>query len=228
MGDKEMFRFIKHILDYFKKGKQDIAAHQTPFPQDAPDFDNLPPGFTPVESYYDSHRIPNTMLDIGTLAKVLRSPLNEQISGEQALGVQAGCGHYIYAIDTIITPEWQQYGLGGICQPCAQEAAELLKRNNPNNGAITLAQLKQAQALSLYCTQCAGHCDGCRRRNLCLRHSQKFEDFDGRVLFLCPDCLSKAESKKFLKKTVFVLLSPIVDHNSASSRPQRGENNNDY
>ena len=162
--------FVKYIFEYFKKdNRHNIAAYQL-FSEKAPDFDNPPPNYLPIESYYDLNRIPGTTLDVGTLAKVLQSASNEILTYIRTQGVRCGCGHYIYGVNRIVTDSCIKEGLGGACHYCSIEVAELL-----NQGLITA---RQAEALSLYCTACAGFCDRCRRSNLCLRHSQRFEDID--------------------------------------------------
>lgn len=214
-----MINFIKYIIEYFKTQRHNIVAHQVEFGNPPPDFDNPPSEFMPIESYYDMHRIPGTTLDVGAVAKVLQAPSNEVVTLNQRKGVRTGCGHHIYTVDKITTEIWVQQGIGGVCHYCAQEAAQLL-----NQGVISI---KQAEELSLYCSQCASQCDGCRRSNLCLRHSQRFEDWDGSVSFLCPDCLIKAENEKFFKKTLAVMLSPFIDHRRLPP-PRQRRNHYDY
>jgi len=196
-----MFNFIKRI---FQRPEQNVVDRQTR-PEVSPhNCDTLPPGCIPIESSYDMNRIPGTTLDVGTIAKVLQASNDELITYNQAKGIRPGCGHHIYTIDEVVTSESIRPGLGGLCPYCSLEAAELLNQN--------LVSLQQAQELSLYCSKCASHCDGCGRNNICSRHSQQFEDLDGRVILLCPDCMKKAEKDKFFKKTLNIMLSPFIDY----------------
>ena len=196
-----MFRFLKR---FFKRSKQNIVAHQ-PRPEERSYYwDNLPPGFVPIDSLYDLREIPGTTLTIGSVAKVFNTPDNEQVTHDFKKGTRLGCGHSIFTINQMVTPECTEIGLGGQCLDCSLEAAELYNKN--------LVSLQIAEAMSLFCSQCASHCDGCRRTNICLRHSQQFKDLDGRVILLCPDCLKKADKEKFFKKTLSIMLAPFVDY----------------
>jgi hypothetical protein len=143
----------------------------------------------------------------------------ELITFGMEIGIRCGCGHHIYGIDEIVTPHGIQRGLGGQCAYCSLEAAALLNQN--------LISLQQAEEHSLYCSGCASHCDSCRRANICLRHAQQFQNLDGTILLLCPDCLKKAEQDKFFKKTLAVMLSPFVDYRRLPPN-QRRYSNEDY
>ena len=173
---------------------------------------NLPPGITPIESTYNKQPIPGTTRSIGTIEKILQH-MDELINFNQKIGVRCGCGHHIFNIEEIITQHGVQRGLGGQCPYCALEAAELLSQK--------LISLQQAEEMSLYCSKCASHCDGCRRNNICIRHTQQFENLDGSILVLCPDCLKNAEQDKFFKKTLDLMLAPFVDYNRLPPPTQR-------
>lgn len=159
--------------------------------------------YTPIESYYDLSRIPGTNLDIGIITKVLQTSQNEIITANQNKGTPTGCGHDAFLIDAVHTDNRRCRGIGGKCYICALEAAAQF-----NQGLITL---EQAQALSLFCSDCQGGCDNCRRQDLCLRHSHRFEDAEGHTMYLCPDCLAKAENDKFFKKAMSVMMLPFTE-----------------
>lgn len=205
-----MFDFIKR---FFKRPKQNVVEHQPQSEVSPHHCDTLPPRCIPIESSYDLKRIPGTTLDVGIIAKVLQASNNELITYNQPKGIRPGCGHHIYTIDEVVTPESTCLGLGGLCPYCSLEAAELLNHN--------LISLQQAEEMSLFCSQCASHCDGCRRINICRRHSQQFKDLDGRVILLCPDCLKKADKERFFQKTLSILLAPFVDHKRLPSAQER-------
>jgi len=165
---------------------------------------NLPPDFTPIKSSYDLRPIPDTSLFIGTASRVGQTSSNELITCDQTKGIRGGCGHDIVVIDEIVNPNSTHRGIGGRCSDCAAEAAEKRRLN--------LISQQEYEALQLFCSQCASHCDGCRRTDICWHHAQEFKDLDGKVLLLCPACLKKADHEKFFKKTLAIMLSPFVDH----------------
>jgi len=174
---------------------------------------NLSPGITPIESTYNMQSIPGTTCSLGTIEKVLQTLNGELINYTKKEGVQLGCGHPVFVIDEVITENSAQSGVGGACPYCSLEAAELLSQK--------LISLQQAEEMSLYCSKCASHCDGCRRNNICIRHTQQFENLDGSILVLCPDCLKNAEQDKFFKKTLDLMLAPFVDYNRLPPPTQR-------
>ena len=214
-----MFNFIKRfsrLIKYLFQGPEQDGMERQHQPEVSPyHYDTLPPGYIPIESSHELKRIPRTTLDVGVIAKVFQSPNNELITYNRPMGIRPGCGHHIYEIDEIVTPESVHHGLGGLCPYCSLEAAELLNQN--------LISLQQAEELSLYCSKCASHCDGCGRNNICVRHSQRFEGLDGKVILLCPGCMKKAEKDKFFKKTINIMLTPFIDYKRLPSSQERDD-----
>ena len=207
---KSFSQFIKRCL---QRPKQNVVEHQ---PEKSPHhWDALQRECNSIESLYDLHPIPGTTLDVGIIEKVLQAPNDELITYSQQKGIRTGCGHHIYKIDEVTTSESIHHGLGGLCPYCSLEAAELLNQN--------LISLQQAEELSLYCSKCASHCDGCGRNNICVRHSQRFEGLDGKVILLCPGCMKKAEKDKFFKKTINIMLTPFIDYKRLPSSQERDD-----
>jgi hypothetical protein len=196
--------FFKYIADYFRKQRKNVTVRQTTSREQPRDSDNPPPGYIPIETYYDLRRIPDTSLDVGIIAKVLQSPVGEIITANLNKGVRCGCGHHIYLIDMVVTPESIHRGLGGHCPICASKAMDLYNKNK--------ISLQQAEASSLYCSLCASTCDICDGNNFCVRHTSKFNALDGSVLYLCPECLEKAKNDKFFKEAIAIMLLPFVDY----------------
>lgn len=214
-----MLDFIKYILSYFKQPQNNITTHRLQDEERPPNFFDLPPGFTPIETLWQEQEIPGTSRRVAIISRILKTPVDECVTYDAKKGVPCGCGHSIFVINEITTPESTEIGLGGQCPYCSLEAAELLNQN--------LISLQQAEELSLFCSQCVSHCDGCRRNNICVRHTQQFEDLNGTVILLCPDCLQKAEQEKFFKKTLAVMLAPFVDYKRLPPPIQRN-NHYDY
>ena len=137
-----MLDFIKYIIAYFTKHRDNVTVRQA-IPQDPPrGYDNLPPGYLPIESYYDLHNIPGTTLDIGIILKVIQTPDNEIVSANLSKGIRCGCGHHIYLINAVANAESIHPGLGGQCPFCISEATVLYNQN--------LISLQQAEEMSLY------------------------------------------------------------------------------
>jgi len=199
-----MLNFLKYVIAYFRKQRKNVTVRQTTSQEQQRDSYNPPPGYIPIESYYDLQRIPDSTLDIGIIVKVLQSPNNEIITANQRKGIRCGCGHHIYLIDEVLTHESIHPGLGGQCPHCAAKATDLYNKNQ--------ISLQQAEALSLYCSLCASKCDICGGNNFCARHTSKFKALDGSILNLCPECMDKAKNNKFFKETIAVLLLPFVDY----------------
>jgi hypothetical protein len=205
-----MFDFIRR---FFEHNRHNVTTRRVRPDEPSYDANNLPPGCLPIESFYDLSRIPGTMLDVGTIAKLLQTSSNELVTLNQKIGVRAGCGHLIYAVDEVINQNSVRPVPDGTCTDCSFEAAELLNQN--------LISLPQAEQMSLYCSRCASHCDGCRRSNICVRHAQQFQSLNGTILLLCPSCLKKAEQDKFFEKTLALMLAPFVDYNRLPQPTQR-------
>lgn len=198
-----MRRLLTVLLNWLGRRRRNITL--PPPPTDAAqDSFNTPPGFTPIESSYDFQPISGTSLLIGRGSRVGQTSNGELVTCDQTKGVRGRCGHDIFVIDEIVTEQSIHRGIGGRCAFCTAEAAEMLRLN--------LITRQQAEELSLYCTQCASRCDGCRRTDICRRHAQEFEDADGKIMLLCPACIKKAELEKFFKKTMTLMLAPFADN----------------
>ena len=170
--------------------------------QEGRDFTNLPPGCMPIESLYDMDQIPGTSRNIGSQLRIFATPANELVTANRRIGIRAGCGHLLFRTQRMVTPQETEQGIGGVCADCVTEASQLLEQNH-----ITIAQ---AEEMSLYCTDCASHCQGCLRSNLCIRHTQLFQEITGSCIPLCPKCYERAEKQKFLNKIITTALLPFV------------------
>jgi hypothetical protein len=189
-----MFDFIKRL---FLRSRRPVSVQQIPREQQDESRD-MPPRFTPIETLYEGSEIPGTREWVGEMAKVIQTLEGEQITWEKKKGVRGDCGHMIFAIDEKITVTGIQLGLGGVCFDCESEGKS-----------------------GCYCSQCASHCDGCGRNNVCVSHTRLFKDIDGKEYLLCPSCFKKADLERFFKKTLLVFLSPFIDHNPKSDFKNR-------
>ena len=110
-------------------------------------------------------------------------------------------------------------GVGGKCKNCLQEAALLLEAN--------LISLEEAHRLSLFDTSSGSQCQACGRR-LCCKHCRPFEDSNGVVVNLCPECTEAAQRQKHFKKAVNLLLSPFMEEvKKLPPTETKGENSNE-
>jgi len=162
-----------------------------------------PAGITPIESSLNLTPIPGTTLVVGTIARVFETAPGELVTADYAIGKALRCGHHVYSVHQVVSEGGIQPGIGGACDFCRLEAAAAAARN--------LIPVQQIEELSLYCTLCASHCDGCGRNNICVRHTRQFQAADGRILVLCPDCLRQAESERFFKRALAVISAPFCE-----------------
>jgi len=193
--------FLKWIL------KKCGFLQNTPCPPSQPDpstdFFDLPPNCTPIDSVFETERIPDTNLDIGKASRVIETPQGERIELNQRRGVQAGCEHYIWQSNFKTTPETYETGLGGNCIFCQSEAIQLYSQN--------LIDQRQLEEKSIFCSACQSYCMLCLRQNLCLHHTRLHQTPDGLIMPLCPICFEEVNKYKLLKKTLSVMLSPFVE-----------------
>jgi len=206
-----------HLFDLLRRHRRPSDIASTPVvphgndPYDPPSADDLPPGFVPIETQISGQHIDGTTRWIGQDARVGQMPNGELITCERTRGVRCGCGHIVYSVHETVTQTGIHAGIGGICWDCAAEADDLVKRNAVSAG--------QAEAMSLYCSQCASHCDGCGRQNLCTRHTKLSTDADGRQLRFCPKCSLNADRKKLFRRTI-AAVSWLFAEDDRSSQPK--------
>jgi hypothetical protein len=189
------------------------AVLHHPQPDVSPPVDDLPPGFILIETQISGQTIDGTGRWIGQDARVGQMPSGELITCERTRGIRCGCGHIVYSAHEIATQTGTYAGIGGICPDCATEAGGLVAQ-----GVISASQ---AEAMALYCTQCASHCDGCGRHNLCSQHTRMFQEMDGRQQQLCPECLKKARSKKLFKQTLATMARLFAEDDERPGPKQR-------
>ena len=210
---KKLLAILRRIIHLFTKDQVPAVRYYSE-PDDPLPGDNLPPGYNVLETQVRGRGVPGTSYCwIGEVASVWQTPTGEMVTCERGKGELCGCGHHAFSQEEIVTETGVHRGIGGTCHDCSAEAKDKLARNE--------ISLQQAERQSLYCTQCASHCDGCGRHNLCSRHTKLFTDADGQQQLLCPDCIAKADRKKFFKQTaaVFNWLLADDDKSSKSNRP---------
>jgi hypothetical protein len=204
-----MFNCIKCLFQRFKRRQICITAHQIQRDSQQADSHSLPPDYIPIESSFETRQIPGTDLCLGKIEKVLQSATGEIITSSQTIGVRYGCGHEEFAAYQAENNGGCRSGPGQ-CYYCTLEAAALLSQH--------LITIQQAQAMQLYCPMCESHCDSCGRHSICVRHVTQFQNQDGTIVLLCPDCLKKAEEQKFFNDALAIILSPFVDRTRQSDR----------
>jgi hypothetical protein len=208
------------LFDFFRRARRRAANPPVPVvphriePDDPLPAEDLPPGFIPIETQISGQDIDGTHRWIGQDARVGQMPSGELVTCERTRGVRCGCNHFVSSLHERTTETGVLAGIGGVCHYCELEADDLVKRN--------IISPFQAEAMKLYCTQCASHCDGCGRKNLCSRHTSVFQDSEGRQQQLCPDCLKKARSKKLFKQTLATMARLFAAEEEPSQPKQQG------
>ena len=67
----------------------------------------------------------------------------------------------------------QRPGVLGACTPCKIEAAEMLRKG--------MIDIQEAERISLFSTQSGAQCQGCGRKDVCIRHCRPVE-VDGNIV----------------------------------------------
>ncbi len=183
-------------------GQKEVTVHRCVNDQPEESPRDSPPCINLLESNYCLTQVAGTTtLAVGVIAKVGMDPTGHLVNfGPSAVGISAGCGHYVYQIDAIVTEHGYHRGLGGRCSYCTKEAALKLEQN-----AISF---QQAEAMSIYCSSCSGHCDGCGH-DFCARHVRPSREPDGTVFLLCPDCMEKAKRDRRRSFWIALALRPF-------------------
>ena len=92
----------------------------------------------------------------------------------------------------------QLVGVGGACAFCKIEADEMLR-----NGMI---DIQEAERRSLFSTASGSQCQGCGRKDVCIRHCKPV-DVDGEIINLCPACLKQLDDGKWVSTALNILSS---------------------
>ena len=195
-----MLKFFKDVLQYLTSRRQNLAVHQQQPDDTSHNHFNNDPGCIPIETNIDEQPVPGTVTQsVCKEESLLQSPTGKLITLSHKRGIRCGCTHFIYTIE----PDGSQAGLGGQCPLCMLEAAQLL-----NQGSINL---EQAEAMSLYCTQCSACCDTCGK-SVCRRHIHQFVGLDSGVAYLCDACIKQSERDKLFKQALTIMFSPFLDY----------------
>lgn len=210
---------IRSILGIFHRVWSRVAKKQPSVvphrieQDDSEPASDLPPDFIPIETQISGQDIDGTGRWVGQDARVGQEPDGHVIMCERGRGLRCGCNHFIYDVQPKQTATGAYPGLGGVCHYCRLEADDLVRRD--------LISPSQAEVMSLYCSDCASYCGGCGRRDLCSRHTARFQDADGTEQRLCPDCLKQARSKRMFKQTVAVVMSLFAEDDRTSQLRSR-------
>jgi len=189
IGEKKvLFKFIKQL---FKRSRQQVQH----VPHEQHDEScNIPPRVIPIETVYEATELPGSSDWIGEIAKVFQTFDGDQVTLDRKKGIRCDCGHTIYQIDEEITTTSIKYGLGGECSDCKAEGKS-----------------------GYFCSQCKSHCQKCNRKDLCAHHTQSFTDINDKEWDLCPACYKKADTERFFKKTLSVMLWPFLENNNQNN-----------
>jgi hypothetical protein len=130
-----------------------------------------------------------------------------------------GSGRLVTGLEPrIIKDGIQLPSVCGVCYKCKEESAQFL--------AEGLISLEEAHRLALFDTDSAAQCDGCGRRDLCVRHCRPFIGADGTRANLCPDCTKAAHRDKCFQIALGILLSP-VSYRKTLPPAHQGENHHE-
>ena len=198
--------FIKTPLNYIKNffTRSSQQAHVPHVP--APPISTQQPAFgfpdiQPVERHFERHQVPGTSIATGWQEEAVLHA-GQLIEGRDIFYLQLGCEHFVASIDRDDRHP-SAAGIGGSCPYCREELGKALKQ-----GQATPAD---AERLSLFCTSCAAACEGCGRKSICSRHCLPFENSDGAILRLCPQCTVAAERQKLVSRILGSFLAPFID-----------------
>jgi hypothetical protein len=162
-----------------------------------------------IESSHKFVSVSGTTYKIGPSETLSESPSGSLVYIHDIFGLRLGCGHIIFQA----IPKDSMPGLGGECSKCAEEAMP-----NYQQGLISIAQL---YLLSLYCSNCASHCDPCHR-NLCKRHTTQSANASGQIIQSCPDCIKAMQRDRMFQTILAFVLSSFVNDNESNNLPNGG------
>ncbi|MEN6384779.1 MAG: hypothetical protein ABFD79_06240 [Phycisphaerales bacterium] len=112
-------------------------------------------------------------------------------------------------------------GIAGVCIFCKQESADMYQKG--------LIDLQEAERRSLFSTLSGSQCQGCLRRDVCVRHCCPV-DVEGEILNLCPLCVKAIEDNKLIsmaKNVLFALFQEEEIKKPKQLPPGTQENNNE-
>lgn len=93
--------------------------------------------------------------------------------------------------------------IGGVCKYCREEALTLVKKHE--------LRLDEVDLYSTYCNFCQRTCSSCNR-NTCKRHNLSFENPDGSISMLCPECQVTGSRQKLTHKFFGGIASFLLEH----------------
>jgi hypothetical protein len=167
------------------------------------------------ETNLDIETIAGTPLSFGINEKVVVDENGNAARIRQEQAHILGSGRLVSSLNPTIEQGMLRAGVGGVCYVCKQEAGALLE-----SGLITI---EEAHGRALFDTDSAAQCDGCGRRDLCVRHCRPFQRSDGAQLSLCPDCTKVARREKWIATSLNILLSPFIDEKKLPPPEQEGK-----
>jgi len=201
---------IKKIIDFLKDlfAGSPLEADKPYIPQ-PPDQVNQPLDNSNEdeifysESSLDVENIAGTPIAFGTEESISVDSKGNSKNIRKKQGHILGSGLLVTSLTPIVRDGITSPGVEGACFICKQEAALLLAENS--------ISLEDAYRLSLFDTGSGAQCQGCGRKDICIRHCRPFEDSAGTIANLCPECTQEAQHQKWFQSAVNMLLSPFAD-----------------
>ena len=103
-------------------------------------------------------------------------------------------------------------GVGGACAFCKIEAGKRLQNR--------MIDMQEAERQSLFSTASGSQCQGCGRKDVCIRHCQG--NIDGKAVKLCPACLKQLDDGKWESASLNILFTLFKEDEQPRQLPPPG------
>lgn len=200
-----MFKKLSNLLkDIRRRSSQQADQPYIPLPPEAtPVIERDIPQLLYEETDINIHEIAGTSIGFGTIQSTMIDHDNRATDQTKRQSQILGSGRVVSRVEPEIIDGTHRPGVGGVCCFCQAEAISALQA-----GVISP---QQAELRSLFDTKSASHCDGCGRRDVCVRHSRPFKTEDGAEVLLCVDCMKAATRQQWTNRAVNILLTPFLE-----------------
>lgn len=167
------------------------------------------------EENRDIETIEGTNLSFGPTEQIVVKQNTSSSRSSKKPGHLLGSGRLVTSLNPINENGIEKPGVGGMCFKCSEEGFVLYQAG--------LISSEEAQRRSLFDTSSAAECQGCGRKDICIKHCRPFEDSSGNTVALCPECTKEAQHQKFFEKAFKYLLMPFTNQSGTSSANYKGE-----
>jgi hypothetical protein len=214
MATKKLSDFLKDVINHSPLKADKPYIPQPPEQQqlEQPASNNSEPFYS--EDNRDIETIEGTNLSFGYSEQMIVNQNTSSSRTSKKTGYILGSGRLVTSLNPTKETGIEKPGVGGICFKCNEEAAALYQTG--------LISFEEMQRCSLFDTTSAAQCQACGR-NVCIKHCRPFEDSNGNIANLCPECTEEAQHKKFFEKALKFLLMPFKSRTKTPSANPKGE-----